>query len=261
MLVEGSCPQKCFVVFLFLELNKMPKNSPRLARSLVRLREQINEQNPNRDKSSDGWIGDTSHKGRKSDHNPNAAGVVTAIDVDENLTGREDSNAASLVAQLQRSGDKRIKYLIYERKITVQGDITKWKAYDGPSPHDHHFHISVSSDPKLYDDASDWKIGSAADASPTASSPQDATSNSKGGEAKAASQGNSATAQSPILKLKSKGRNVTVLQDALVKLGYQLDPDGEFGLMTDRAVRAFQKKHKLTVDGKVGPKTRKALGI
>lgn len=104
-------------------------------------------------------------------------------------------------------------------------------------------------------------IGSAVDASPNASSPQDATSDNQGGEAKAASKGNSATAQPPILQLKSKGNDVVRLQVALVKDGYTLTADGVFGLRTDRAVRAFQKKHKLTVDGKVGPKTRKALGI
>ena len=35
--------------------------------------------------------------------------------------------------------------------------------------------------------------------------------------------------------------------------------DGDFGAKTDKAVRAFQKKHKLEVDGIVGKETRKKL--
>jgi hypothetical protein len=36
----------------------------------VRLRDQIDRRWPNRDKRSDGWIGDSDHAARKSDHNP-----------------------------------------------------------------------------------------------------------------------------------------------------------------------------------------------
>lgn len=128
----------------------------RLAESLKKLREQINEAYPNRDKSSDGSIGDTKHSARKSDHNPNAAGVVTAIDIDEDLT--PTNTVAGIIAQLQISRDPRIKYIIYEGKITVKGDITKWKPYTGVNPHRHHAHISVSSDLNLYDKRYDWKI-------------------------------------------------------------------------------------------------------
>jgi murein L,D-transpeptidase YcbB/YkuD len=230
--------------------------SYRLAKSLEKLRSQINAANPTRDKSSDGWIGDTSHKARKSDHNPNAAGVVTAIDVDRDLAPGRDARV--IVTALQHSGDRRIKYLIFDRQITVKGDITKWQPYHGPSPHDHHFHISVSSDPNLYDDASDWNI-SAVGASPV-SDPSGSHPTNKGEEAQAAS-GNSATAQPPIMKVGSKGRDVAIMQTALTKLGYRFDPDGVFGPNTEKAVRAFQKKKGLTVDGMVGPNTRMALGI
>ena len=128
----------------------------RLAESLKRLREQINAAYPNRDRTSDGSIGDTSHSARKSDHNPNPAGVVCAIDIDRDLL--DDHDAREIVNALQASKDKRIKYIIFERQITVKGDVTQWKPYAGANAHNHHVHISVSSDPALYDNRDDWQI-------------------------------------------------------------------------------------------------------
>jgi|SRR5881392_3700571 len=128
----------------------------RLAESLKKLREQINAEFPGRDKSSDGSVGDLSHQARKSDHNPNSHGVVTAIDVDRDFGHGKDGR--DLVNALQASRDARIKYIIFERQITVSGDISKWKPYHGANAHNHHVHISVSADPKLYDDAKPWNL-------------------------------------------------------------------------------------------------------
>lgn len=64
------------------------------------------------------------------------------------------------------------------------------------------------------------------------------------------------------LQLGSKGPEVIELQKKLLKLNYDLSPwgaDGDFGQKTDAAVRAFQKKSKLDVDGIVGPNTYAAL--
>lgn len=64
---------------------------------------------------------------------------------------------------------------------------------------------------------------------------------------------------SPTLKLGSYGQAVKFLQDSLTKLGYPLASDGRFGRLTDFAVRAFQKRKGLVVDGIVGPKTWKEI--
>ena len=60
----------------------------------------------------------------------------------------------------------------------------------------------------------------------------------------------------------SKGDVVKEMQSILEKLGYDLGPcgvDGDFGRMTERAVKAFQQDHGLKVDGICGPKTFAAL--
>lgn len=125
---------------------------------------------PDRDKTSDGSIGDTSHqaRGSKSDHNPNSRGAVTAIDIDRELVKDGSVTVATLVAKLQASKDPRIKYIIWNAQITVPGDITKWKPYHGANAHKHHAHISVSSNPALYDDASEWNLDGVPVANPPA---------------------------------------------------------------------------------------------
>ncbi len=60
----------------------------------------------------------------------------------------------------------------------------------------------------------------------------------------------------------AKGEEVRQVQDKLKRWGYyDGEVDGVYGSKTYRAVTSFQKKNGLTVDGKVGSETKKALGI
>jgi len=63
-----------------------------------------------------------------------------------------------------------------------------------------------------------------------------------------------------VLRKGSTGDTVRDLQRSLSALGYPVEVDGIFGGATDVAVRAFQRDHRLAVDGVAGPRTREAIG-
>lgn len=64
------------------------------------------------------------------------------------------------------------------------------------------------------------------------------------------------------LRRGSRGELVTTLQKRLKTWGYYTGSvDGVFGSQTEQAVKYFQRKNGLAVDGIVGPATAKAIGI
>lgn len=69
----------------------------------------------------------------------------------------------------------------------------------------------------------------------------------------------SSDAQANALTIGMSGDTVRSVQKLLRKLGYLDSADGYFGSGTESAVRAFQKRNSLTVDGKVGRQTLTAL--
>lgn len=64
---------------------------------------------------------------------------------------------------------------------------------------------------------------------------------------------------SGMLRSGSKGAKVRDLQQLLVRAGYSVEVDGDYGPSVERAVKAFQLKNKLEVDGVAGPRTMEAL--
>jgi peptidoglycan hydrolase-like protein with peptidoglycan-binding domain len=66
--------------------------------------------------------------------------------------------------------------------------------------------------------------------------------------------------QMPTLQRGVSGQDVERLQGDLTRLGYQVAVNGNFDDSTENAVKQFQQKHNLTVDGVVGPQTGRQLG-
>ncbi len=143
----------------------------RAAKSLLTLKEQINQMAPHRNTSSDGTIGDESHCGSAStgsDHCPSvpdgSTGVVTALDITHDPA--HGCDCAKIIDAIWQSRDPRVKYLIWNSRIANSSAIHgkppwTWRDYTGPNPHNRHFHVSVKPE-KLgvsgYDTTSAWTI-------------------------------------------------------------------------------------------------------
>ena len=67
------------------------------------------------------------------------------------------------------------------------------------------------------------------------------------------------TGNTDVLRKGDRGDDVKLFQHRLNLLGWQLTEDGIWGVQTDSAVRGYQYRAGLTVDGIVGAKTRAAL--
>lgn len=128
--------------------------SYRLSKCAIQLREQIDDSFPDRDRTSDGWIGDSRHAARESDHNPDALGWVRAIDVDRDLSGKAKPdimpNLADQIRLFAKSDSrKRITYIIFNGQIASPLLGWKWRKYSGINQHNHHCHISFSKEADL----------------------------------------------------------------------------------------------------------------
>jgi hypothetical protein len=127
---------------------------PRLSKAAIQLREQIDDAFPDRDRTSDGWIGDTRHGARKSDHNPDVQGWVRAIDVDRDLSGKAKPDLMpDLADQIRRAckarSEKRVSYIIFDGAICSHILNWKWRKYTGANKHTHHMHVSFKKEADL----------------------------------------------------------------------------------------------------------------
>jgi hypothetical protein len=124
---------------------------PQLSKAAKQFREQFDDTFPDRDRLSDGWIGDSKHSIRKSDHNPDEQGWVRAIDIDRDLhKGGKPDIMPDLVDQVRLAckskSEKRISYIIFDGRICSHILNWKWRKYTGSNKHIKHAHFSFKKE-------------------------------------------------------------------------------------------------------------------
>lgn len=241
--------------------------------ALTTLRAQINAAYPNRDRSSDGWVGDTSHSRRASDHNPDQHGWVHAIDVDKD--GIDPYQLVNIAI-----ADERVNYVIFNKAIFSRAYGFRARLYTGANPHDKHVHISAMHGAKAMD-GRNWAIPNAVVPVTIAIKPIAVVTPIHTAEVKDAgvvalqtvlngfgagiavdgvwgSQSENAANRYSVRR-GAHGIVVRAIQSQFSARGWKIAVDGDFGPGTDRIVRAFQGEKRLGVDGVVGAKTYLAM--
>lgn len=199
-----------------------------LAKSQRILRDDnLDKRWPNRDRSSDGWIGDQSHaqtgppEQGGSDHNENRRGIVDGLDVDV-----DGIHVPTVIASMLVHPSTR--YVIFRRRIMSSQRGFLPVAYTGKNAHDKHMHRSIFQSATAENRVTAYKF---------ILSPM----------------------SWPLLRRGMKGAAVGELQAYLIGWGFTLRKDLDFGGATETAVRAFQKQQGIQRDGIVGTATRAKL--
>ena len=139
---------------------------------LDRLRTELNRIAPGRDKTSDGAIGDTAHQSRVSDHNDDEVGRVPvhdadskhevhAVDLDTDLRVpglTMEKVVQHVLARCRGRAEKRLRYIIYNRRIWEASNGWRQRAYTGDNPHDRHAHFSASYVTSLEASTASWHL-------------------------------------------------------------------------------------------------------
>lgn len=139
---------------------------------LVQLRTELNLIAPGRDRTSDGTIGDAAHQANISDHNDDEVGRVPIRDAD----GKHEVHAYDADADLRtydltmekvvqhilarcRSGaERRLRYIIFNRRIWEASNNWRQRKYTGASPHTEHAHFSASYETAREASTASWKL-------------------------------------------------------------------------------------------------------
>jgi len=128
---------------------------------------------PNRDKTTDGAVGNQAHAVTTSSHNPDETGnaehkdhdgknEVRAIDVDKDLrdpSGVTMEDVVQLLVKLCRLGYfPWIRYIIYNKRIWHRRDGFATRVYKGSNDHSQHLHLNSEFNQQA-DETTGVKIG------------------------------------------------------------------------------------------------------
>ena len=125
-----------------------------LVKAGVTLRDQVDAKWVNRDRRSDGWIGDSAHANRASYHNPDKRGLVFAIDIDENFgigklrnggAAKRFTNEMLAYSRSTLPGHDRVLHVVYEDKVASGTYKATWWKWRGKGyGHQQHIHITFT---------------------------------------------------------------------------------------------------------------------
>ncbi len=139
---------------------------------LVQLRSEFNAIAPRRDRASDGTVGDAAHAGTVSDHNPDETGRVPvrdadrlnevhALDIDKDLRtpGLDMEKVVQfLLARCRAGTERRLRYIIWNRRIWEASNGWRQRTYTGANAHDQHAHFSASYDTAREASKASWHL-------------------------------------------------------------------------------------------------------
>lgn len=232
-----------------------------LNKFLTSWRNVVNFRLPKRSKASDGTIGDTRHQAESfSEHNPDRDGSVDAYDMDVNVLGSSNQTGTSAELALLEKLKTDFQMLpgsqlwIHNGQIANR-DVGNWKRrpYSGANKHDHHIH---------------WQSRSSLEKTTVpADALDDIVVTAINNPLRLVAHETSTIPSWPVgpnvvydlSDERSYYKTVERAQRRLRERGWKIVIDGHYGPNTARIVKAFQKDKKLTSDGKLGPKTWRAL--
>ena len=139
---------------------------------LARLRADLDRIAPNRDRASDGTIGDRAHQESVSDHNDDEIGRVPIRDADTThevhaFDADTDLRVAGLnmemvvqfiLARCRRGAETRLRYIIYNRRIWEARNGWAQRPYAGANPHTGHAHYSASYATAHEANTASWRL-------------------------------------------------------------------------------------------------------
>jgi peptidoglycan hydrolase-like protein with peptidoglycan-binding domain len=228
---------------------------------LTSWRAAVNKKFPHRSKASDGTIGDLTHQAESfSEHNPDADGSVDAWDMDDNLDGPNSNplGTANELAEIERlkAAFQRLpesQLWIHNQEIANR-DVDNWRRrpYKGASAHREHVH---------------WQSRSSMEKVAVSASVLDNVVTAINNPLRLVGNETSTIPAWPVSPdvaydagdVHNYYKTVERAQRRLHERGWRITIDGHYGPATAHIVTAFQREKRLKPDGKLGPKTWRAL--